>query len=62
MAQFYLGVDRMARRCYGFDEIALVPGRITLNPEEVVIQRVRRSLDAYHAACRAGAAPDYSGA
>lgn len=35
MAQFYIGVERKARRCYGFDEIALVPGRITLNPEEV---------------------------
>jgi len=35
MAQFYIGVKRMARRCYGFDEIALVPGRVTLNPEEV---------------------------
>ena len=35
MAQFYIGVDRKARRCYGFDEIALVPGRITINPNEV---------------------------
>jgi len=35
MAQFYIGVDRKARRCYGFDEIALVPGRVTINPEEV---------------------------
>jgi IMP dehydrogenase len=35
MAQFFIGVDRKARRCYGFDEIALVPGRITINPEEV---------------------------
>jgi len=35
MAQFYIGVERKARRCYGFDEIALVPGRITINPEEV---------------------------
>ncbi len=42
----------------GGDALADTP----LNPEEVVIQRVRRSLDAYHAACRAGAAPDYSGA
>ncbi|MBA4489411.1 D-tagatose-bisphosphate aldolase, class II, non-catalytic subunit [Paracoccus sp. S1E-3] len=32
------------------------------NPEEAVIQWVGRSLDSYHAACRAGAAPDYSGA
>lgn len=35
MAQFYIGVERKARRCYGFDEIALVPGRVTINPEEV---------------------------
>jgi IMP dehydrogenase len=35
MAQFYIGVDRKARRCYGFEEIALVPGRVTINPEEV---------------------------
>lgn len=33
-----------------------------LNPEETVIQWVRHSLGSYHAACRAGAAPDYSGA
>lgn len=35
MAQFYIGVGRKARRCYGFDEIALVPGRVTINPAEV---------------------------
>lgn len=35
MAQFYIGVNRKVRRCYGFGEIALVPGRITINPEEV---------------------------
>lgn len=35
MAQFYIGVEKKARRCYGFDEIALVPGRLTINPEEV---------------------------
>jgi len=35
MAQFYIGVDRKARRCYGFDEIALVPGSTTINPEDV---------------------------
>ncbi len=34
MAQFYIGVDRKARRCYGFDEIALVPGKMTINPAE----------------------------
>jgi IMP dehydrogenase len=35
MAQFYIGVGRKVRRCYGFDEIALVPGRVTINPEDV---------------------------
>jgi len=35
MAQFFIGVERKARRCYGFDEIALVPGKVTINPEEV---------------------------
>lgn len=35
MAQFYIGVDRKARRCYGFDEIALVPGNVTINPGDV---------------------------
>lgn len=35
MAQFYIGVERKARRCYGFDEIALVPGRITIDPADV---------------------------
>ncbi len=31
----WLGRGRKARRCYGFDEIALVPGSITINPNEV---------------------------
>ncbi|MCK9573302.1 MAG: GuaB3 family IMP dehydrogenase-related protein [Candidatus Omnitrophica bacterium] len=31
----WIGIGRRARRCYGFDEIALAPGRITINPEEV---------------------------
>lgn len=31
----YIGKNRTARRCYGFDEIALVPGNITINPNEV---------------------------
>lgn len=31
----YIGIKRKARRCYGFDEIALVPGRVTINPAEV---------------------------
>lgn len=31
----FIGLGRKARRCYGFDEIALVPGKVTINPEEV---------------------------
>ena len=31
----WIGKDRKARRCYGFDEIALVPGDVTVNPNEV---------------------------
>ncbi|MDE2314676.1 MAG: GuaB3 family IMP dehydrogenase-related protein [Elusimicrobia bacterium] len=32
---FFIGRDREARRAYGFDEIALVPGDMTVNPDEV---------------------------
>ena len=32
-----IGIGRRARRAYGFDEIALVPGGVTVNPEEVDI-------------------------
>src|SRR3989338_7866922 len=31
----WIGIGRRGRRCYGFDEIALVPGRQTVNPNEV---------------------------
>lgn len=31
----WIGINRRARRCYGFDEIALVPGMTTINPSEV---------------------------
>ena len=31
----WIGIGRRARRCYGFDEIALVPGTTTFNPAEV---------------------------
>jgi IMP dehydrogenase len=33
----WIGVGRRARRCYGFDEIALAPGEVTVNPNEVEI-------------------------
>src|SRR2546428_13942232 len=32
---FELGGFKRARRAYGFDEVALVPGRVTINPQEV---------------------------
>ena len=31
----WIGRNRKARVTYGFDEIALVPGSVTINPEEV---------------------------
>ncbi len=31
----WVGIGRRARRCYGFDEVALVPGSVTINPNEV---------------------------
>ncbi|HNV86151.1 MAG TPA: GuaB3 family IMP dehydrogenase-related protein [Candidatus Omnitrophota bacterium] len=31
----WIGISRKARRAYGFDEVALVPGEITVNPDEV---------------------------
>ncbi|MFQ5681033.1 MAG: GuaB3 family IMP dehydrogenase-related protein [Candidatus Omnitrophota bacterium] len=33
----WLGINKRARRCYGFDEIALVPGMVTRPPQEVDI-------------------------
>src|SRR3989338_221028 len=33
----WIGIGRRARRCYGFDEVALVPGMQTVNPNEVDI-------------------------
>ncbi|MCX8082942.1 MAG: GuaB3 family IMP dehydrogenase-related protein [bacterium] len=33
----WIGVNRRARVCYGFDDISLVPGNITINPDEVDI-------------------------
>ena len=33
----WIGRNRKARICYGFDEVALVPGQFTINPNEVDI-------------------------
>jgi IMP dehydrogenase len=35
-----IGRSKTARRAYGFDEVALVPGRVTVNPEEIDISTV----------------------
>jgi IMP dehydrogenase len=35
-----IGRSKSARRAYGFDEVALVPGRVTVNPEEIDISTV----------------------
>ncbi len=37
MGGFYIGRERKARKAYGFDEVALVPGRKTLDPNDVDI-------------------------
>jgi IMP dehydrogenase len=31
----WIGIGKRARRCFGFDEVALVPGSQTINPNEV---------------------------
>lgn len=31
----WIGINKRARRCYGFDDVALVPGMATINPNEV---------------------------
>jgi IMP dehydrogenase len=35
---FFIGRDREARRAYGFDEIAIVPGSKTIDPEDTSIE------------------------
>ncbi len=35
MGGFYIGRERKARKAYGLDEVALVPGRVTLDPNDV---------------------------
>jgi len=31
----WIGINKRARKCYGFDDVALVPGLTTINPNEV---------------------------
>src|SRR3982074_1119205 len=42
-----IGIGRRARRAYGFDEVALVPGGVTLNPDEVDITFALRHDDRF---------------
>ena len=37
MGGYYIGIGRKARKAYGFDEIALVPGNQTIDPQDVDI-------------------------
>ncbi len=41
----WIGIGRRARRCYGFDEVALVPGMLTINPNEVATTWTLGSVD-----------------
>jgi IMP dehydrogenase len=41
----WIGMGRKARRCYGFDEIALAPGLETVNPAEVDIKWKLRDME-----------------
>ncbi|GAG25003.1 unnamed protein product, partial [marine sediment metagenome] len=34
MGGFYIGRDKKARKAYGFDEVALVPGRKAFDPND----------------------------
>lgn len=44
MGGFYVGRERKARKAYGFDEVALVPGRKTVDPNDVDISWNLRDL------------------
>jgi len=37
MGGYFIGINRKARRAYGFDEVALIPGDETIDPEDVNI-------------------------
>jgi len=44
MGGFYVGRERKARKAYGFDEVALVPGRKTVDPNDIDISWNLRGL------------------
>jgi IMP dehydrogenase len=41
---FFIGRDREARKAYGFDDVALVPGLLTINPNEIDVSWKVRDL------------------
>ncbi|MGI8908860.1 MAG: GuaB3 family IMP dehydrogenase-related protein [Candidatus Sumerlaeaceae bacterium] len=60
----WIGHGRKARRAYGFDEIAIVPGAVTINPAEVDIHwelaGVRHELPIIAAAMDGVVDPDFA--
>ncbi len=44
MGGFYIGKEKRARRVYGFDEVALVPGTRTIDPDDVDVSWKLRDL------------------
>lgn len=44
MGGYYIGTGRKARRAYGFDEVALVPGDETIDPQDVNISWSLKNL------------------
>lgn len=60
----WIGHGRKARRSYGFDEIAIVPGAITINPAEVDVHwelgGVRHELPIIAAAMDGVVSPEFS--
>jgi IMP dehydrogenase len=44
MGGFYIGRGKKARKAYGFDEVALVPGRKTIDPSDIDVSWKIRDL------------------
>ena len=62
---FFIGRDREARRAYGFDEIAIAPGELTVNPEmtntDFSIDGISLSTPILAAAMDAVVSPKFAG-
>ncbi len=43
--EYEIGRSKRARRAYGFDEVALVPGNVTINPAEIAIATTVGALE-----------------